>query len=646
MHVDLIAKYRSNVTLALDWTKNRGCRKRTHEDSQQPGIFIENELTILYKCVVSDLESLAPQRFGPLTAAEIKLLRNAEIGGQAICGPNNDQNAFVNDPARTQSWDADRSIRGEIISWLCANPRAMDLVGPGGIQVFGAKIIGPVTLLSVTIQFPLVFACCDIQDDIDLQSARVRIVSFPLSHLKSIFADGAVIDGAVFLRRCKAGVLQFAGSRIEGQFDCTDSVFDSLTLDGAVIGVGLHLRRSAGRVKMTRARIGADFNCEDATLTATPGSDTALDAGGVNVDGSVLLRNGFHASGPVHLLGGQIGLNLDCTGGEFTSMPRDASKIDEALRADLLDVKGTVFLSKGFRAQGAVHFNSSRIGGDFDCTRARFDTGLAIERASVQGAFYWREVTIAGSAGLDLLNTSVDNLTDDRGSWPSPGHLEIHGFVYKRLGLASPRQAKERLNWLALQKSFASQPYRQLASVLKTEGDDAGTQMVLFEMEHKRREKEDKNRLEKLWSDALRWTISYGYYPIWALRWLLRSMILGLVLYFVGYSIGSVVPTDAAAYEAFKQNHQWLPAHYEHFHASMYSLENTFPIVKLGQAETWQPDPSPQRFVKRLRLWPTASSIWISLAGLLWWFHWAQILFGWLFATMFIAGVTGLIRKD
>jgi hypothetical protein len=28
-------------------------------------------------------------------------------------------------------------------------------------------------------------------------------------------------------------------------------------------------------------------------------------------------------------------------------------------------------------------------------------------------------------------------------------------------------------------------------------------------------------------------------------------------------------------------------------HASVYSLENSFPLVKLGQIDRWQPDPSP-----------------------------------------------------
>jgi hypothetical protein len=78
----------------------------------------------------------------------------------------------------------------------------------------------------------------------------------------------------------------------------------------------------------------------------------------------------------------------------------------------------------------------------------------------------------------------------------------------------------------------------------------------------------------------------------------------------------------------------------------MYSLENSFPLVKLGQIDRWQPDPSPKRSVKRIWHFPCSFSIWISLAGFLRWFRWGQILFGWLFATLGIAAVTGLVRRD
>ena len=183
--------------------------------------------------------------------------------------------------------------------------------------------------------------------------------------------------------------------------------------------------------------------------------------------------------------------------------------------------------------------------------------------------------------------------------------------MYERIYIG-PKDALARLEWLDRLNEFAPQPFRQLAKILREEGDYVGARDVSFEMERLRRKKVDITMLQRLWSGVLRWTIGFGYYPSWALRWLFGSMLLGLIFYWGGYSAGGMVPTDATAYCAFRQDHKSLPAHYEHFHASMYSLENSFPLVKLGQIDRWQPDPSPQR-LKHTWNFPSCFSRWISL---------------------------------
>lgn len=114
------------------------------------------------------LEFLARARFKDLSAAEVKLFEGASVGELAVCGLSDDQNAPSNQPSEAENWGAARSIRGEIISWICTDREAKQLVAPGGVQIFGARIIGAVQLLSVQIDFPLVFACCELGDDINL----------------------------------------------------------------------------------------------------------------------------------------------------------------------------------------------------------------------------------------------------------------------------------------------------------------------------------------------------------------------------------------------------------------------------------------------------------------------------------------------
>jgi hypothetical protein len=163
-------------------------------------------------------------------------------------------------------------------------------------------------------------------------------------------------------------------------------------------------------------------------------------------------------------------------------------------------------------------------------------------------------------------------------------------------------------------------------------------------MEGLRRQKEDRGRLARLWSSILRLTIGFGYYPGKSLLWLLVLTVLSTGLTWGGWAVGSIAPSDKDAYGPFKQSGA-LPLHYERFYPPVYALENSFPLVKLGQAERWQPDPNPQWQCSP----PKCSSrllCWVLSPAFLQWFRWGQICLGWFFTTMFVAGVSGIVRKN
>jgi hypothetical protein len=234
-------------------------------DSIRSGSNVRRDIYVL-NSLVPTLNTLAVARFGALTAAETNLLQNSQLGKIAICGHTNNLNDPANEPTNAHNWGQDRSVRGELVAWLCADREASQLVHHAGIQVMGAMITGSVELVSVPVQFPLVFASCNFSEDINLQSARIRTLSFTQTHVQSIFADGLNLSGAFFMRECEAGRLQFSGARIEGQFDCFKSKFQFLLLDGATVGVGLLLRDAAGTAKISGARIATDLDCGGATL--------------------------------------------------------------------------------------------------------------------------------------------------------------------------------------------------------------------------------------------------------------------------------------------------------------------------------------------------------------------------------------------
>lgn len=82
-----------------------------------------------------------------------------------------------------------------------------------------------------------------------------------------------------------------------------------------------------------------------------------------------------------------------------------------------------------------------------------------------------------------------------------------------------------------------------------------------------------------------------------------------------------MVPTDRDVGEAFGSSRS-VPAHYPRFHSLIYSLENTFPLVKLSQGDKWQPTPELK-------------------ARLLLWFRWL----GWFLAALFAAANVKLRRR-
>lgn len=571
-------------------------------------------------------------------------MQTGEIGELAICGLDENQNSPLNDPIGAANWGPDRRIRGELIVWLCTDRKASDAVSHRGIKVFGAKITGTVDLTSANIQFPLGFAYCKFTDEINLQTASFRILSFPGTHFKSILADGALVTGAVLVRGSRFSELRLTGARIEGQFDSSECVFDQLILDACVVKAGVFLRQAQGQVKMTRARIGADLDCQGASLSssAVP-SEAALDAGGINVEGSVFLRYGFSSKGLVLLHGAKIGLNLDCVGGRFGILGQNATADNTALNFDSSSIGGTAVLSTGFHGEGVVRLVSSQIEGDLRCDGATFERGLVAERAVVRGALFWRDIGNSDSVMLDLLHTSVDSLSDDVKSWPPCGNLQLHGFVYSLIAWSSERHADARLDWLSRLKQFTPQPYRQLARVLNEEGDEDGARKVLYELASLRA-REDASWATRIWNFLLKVVIGYGYYPSWAIAWLAGLILIGFLFFSFAFRAGIMVPTEKTAYTSF-ENDRRVPSYYEGFYAFVYSAENSLPIVKLGQADRWQVEPNLEAQVPesshKLDFWTPPPLITNSLRV----FQWCQIALGWFFTTMGIAGIAGLVRK-
>lgn len=205
--------------------------------------------------------------------------------------------------------------------------------------------------------------------------------------------------------------------------------------------------------------------------------------------------------------------------------------------------------------------------------------------------------------------------------------------MYQRI---NPDDTDSRLPWLALDDSRSPQPYRQLAKVLEDSGKSAGAQLVLRKMEAMLAEDNDWVPIRLLKS-----SIAYGYKPQRAIYGLLGLSGIAWLLYWRSHRMGYMVPSEKDALQS-QRSKGTLPPHYPRFNALICSVENTFPLVKLGQADKWQPDPEPAPL--SAGTWFRRFLRWTGKPRFMRVVIWVQILLSWLLATLFVAGISGLIR--
>jgi carbonic anhydrase/acetyltransferase-like protein (isoleucine patch superfamily) len=146
--------------------------------------------------------------------------------------------------------------------------------------------------------------------------------------------------------------------------------------------------RIDGLVELGRAQIGGDLVLSGAHIKGEGGS--ALLAGGASVAGDILLDDGFVAEGQIRLVQAKVGADLDCGGATISAPDND----EAVLLGDGAEIHGSVLLTDGFAATGAVRFVAAEIRGALRCSGA--------ELANPDGeALMLRRTTIAGNLGLE-----------------------------------------------------------------------------------------------------------------------------------------------------------------------------------------------------------------------------------------------------
>lgn len=542
------------------------------------------------------------------------------------------------------------------------------------------------------------FSSTHIGADFNLADARLDAGAGPNSKdCVAFIANDMTVGGSFLARRITAlGLFSIFNLSANGNFEADGSSFINpyhphvnaagLALKVGRVAVKGHFRINdcviRGETNFSNAMIGADLVCSSTSFCQAPADLDPLTGSALNLDsaqvmGAVFLdgpanRTPMRANGPIILD------YLQCSGdvffdGAICSNPLDPNLVTSGIAIRIFSVKLArgLYFRRGFRAQGEVYVANSVIGEVLSCRGGSFSSPIA-----ARGDWQFKALSIRSSrfstimldggcvidGVTDLTDSTTNEYSDDWHMWPRKGSIMLEGFTYKSF-LNSPKDAESRIAWLRLQPSspFPSGSYRQLAKFLAETGDDTGSQMVLVALEDDRTRQPTYPKLKGYAKRALIGrTVGYGEEPLNAIWALAGLTAVGWIIYRRSYISGHMVPTDKDARAAMRASGD-PSSEYDSFSPLIYSLENSLPLVKLGQADKWRPashmtesatlsdqpaDPTPKqnawtRLKRALGFRPLdrlAAPPWVR------YFLWFQILLGWALATLFVAGFSGLIK--
>jgi hypothetical protein len=597
---------------------------------------------------------------------EEKLLRKAANGSVADFTTGSSSDDSLENSA---AWKDDRIIRADRLAWLLVNPQSSSQITLRGISIKGARIKGKLDLVAAKVSFPISISYSYFTDGLDLDRAGLRILDLEGSYTKGLSGDGLSVERDILLRsgfKCESEVwLQSA--TIGGSLDCHGGQFLNgngwaLLAAGAKIGSSVFLSdgfRAEGQVSFLGTTITGSFQCGGGSFLNKKGE--ALSLANATVGGDLFFNSGFTSLGEVVLNGATIKGMANFSGGIFTNKERNRW----AINADSLIVEKYIDFGWGFQSDGAVSLSAAHITGDLEVAGASFSDPdrlalnltyakigslhlyegakingeISLLEASIDTSLSWADLEQPELTTLDLRSAKVKTLAVQRKSWPTPGHLRISGLVFDELAEPATPLANAQLTWIRLQPSgrFTTQPYDQLAAVFRSMGlqDEATKVMIAKNKEHGRH---THGFQEFLWYNLFGPFIDFGYRPWNAFYLSIAIIILGFVLFRAGYRAKIVTPTSKDAYENSNVSGGKINELYPPFNAFIYSLETFVPLLGLEMDKYWRPNSNRKQNVK-------IGSFTLPINGSrLTYYLWLHVTIGWILTTLWLGGLTGLLK--
>jgi hypothetical protein len=436
------------------------------------------------------------------------------------------------DEAGMRSWDRDssRTIQAAVLRDILRGRLAPD-PDPHGLRLRGARIAGRLDLENVTTGVAVELKDCLLGEGLVARDATLRCLSLSGCRLEGPYqspldadrlsATMLVLDHAVITAACETGAIQLLNAHL-GILACSHATIrndsgPALAADGLQVDHAVYLRTAEavgagefGAVRLVDAHIHGQLDCEDTTIRNDTGP--ALNADSLQVDQGLYLRVNFLAvgagePGAVRLPGAHIGGDLDCTGGTLRN------GTGPALVATGLQVDQGVFLA-----------GTAWVADDPTIRQGVFATVFEAVGGGRLVTLNLREMRIGGE--LVFAPTRIEHSAGPQ------ARLVLDGLTHVGLPLGISLE-----DWLRLlregTRSYAPQPYQQLAAAYRSAGHDDKVRRILIAQ---RQDQIDPNhgvptgRGERAWARLTGLTLGYGYQPWRALLFLIAVATTAVVL--------------------------------------------------------------------------------------------------------------------
>jgi hypothetical protein len=527
-----------------------------------------------------------------LSVAEQKLYSNAEDGRPTIFDTDNMDKS-----------DDSGTIRAHIIrSLLLKLDRAK---ASSGLDIRGALLTESLDLTGITVSTALLLTDCRFTEAVDLSDAEIPRLVLRGCRLPGLRADGLTVtkglnaqnacyEGPVYLRSASiGGELNLVGARLTGNGGPA-LIADGLQVNGDLLMSDGFVAEGArdGVIRLLGARIAGNLSCDEAHIHNPQGP--ALQAERANVDGNILLR-ASGCTGTVVLLGASVQGRFTCEGSRLIG------RGGPALMADGMRVDGDVVLNGlhaiSYGTEAVVCMPGAQIGGSLLC-----ESG---------------QVSAAGKGGaLDLMFTKLSRRLALHPGFAARGDVHLDGLDYP----AVPR-GMDRNEWTHLLRDhtvYATQPYQQLAAAYRAAGRDEDARAMLIAQQDHLRRSADIPRRTRARLALLKLTLGYGYQSWRAAVGLLITAVCAVTFVFTADRVTPAVKSPATGRSCKVIERVGL------------GVELAVPLVKVAGRS-------------RCDLIPVQDDAEdaAAVAG-----GWVFQALGWAFATLLVAGYSGLIRTD